>query len=249
MLLMPKATIVWLVDNTALSFEQIAEFCKVHILEVKGIADGDVAVGIKGADPISSGQLTREEIERCEADPKAKMEMAKAKRDMPPIQTKQGRNYTPVSKRQERPNAIAWLVRNHEELNDAQVSRLVGTTKPTIQAIRNRNHWNSANISPMDPVTLGLCSQMELDKEVSRAAKRAANKRKLEEKAAAERGEEVLKTPEESLAEDVGSQSSESSDLGSVGSAGEELASEEPSAENVFGDAFSNAEKAQEEKE
>ncbi|MGI9392423.1 MAG: DUF1013 domain-containing protein [Parvibaculales bacterium] len=243
MLLMPKATIVWLVDNTALSFEQIAEFCKVHILEVKGIADGDVAVGIKGADPISSGQLTREEIERCEADPKAKIEMAKAKRDMPPIQTKQGRSYTPVSKRQERPNAIAWLVRNHEELNDAQVSRLVGTTKPTIQAIRNRNHWNSANISPMDPVTLGLCSQMELDKEVSRAAKRAANKRKIEEKAAAERGE-VLKTPEESLAEDSESPKPESSNLGSVGSA-----SEEPSAENVFGDAFSNAEKAQEEKE
>src|SRR6266487_2930601 len=149
--LMPKATAVWLVENTALSFDQIADFCKLHPLEVKAIADGDAAQGIKGLDPVLTGQLSREDIEAAEADP--------------------GRRYTPVSRRQDRPNAILWLIRNHPELKDSQIMRLVGTTKSTIQAIRERTHWNAPNLTPLDPVTLGLCSQIDLDLEVQRAAK------------------------------------------------------------------------------
>jgi hypothetical protein len=170
--LMPKATAVWLVDNTALSFEQIADFCKLHPLEVRSIADGDAAQGIKGLDPIQSGQLTRDEIEKAEADPAHKLKLADPKVRLPetPVSGKGGR-YTPVSRRQDRPNAILWLVRNHPELKDAQIMRLVGTTKSTITSIRDRTHWNSAGLQPMDPVTLGLCSQIQLDFEVARAAK------------------------------------------------------------------------------
>lgn len=170
--LMPKATAVWLVDNTALSFEQIAEFCKLHPLEVKGIADGEVAQGIKGLDPISNGQLTRDEIERVQNDPNQRLALQESKVRVPESK-RRGPRYTPVSRRQDRPNAILWLVRNHPELKDAQIMRLVGTTKPTIQAIRERTHWNSANLTPMDPVTLGLCSQLELDMDVEKAAKDA----------------------------------------------------------------------------
>lgn len=169
--LMPKATAVWLVDNTSLSFEQIADFCKLHPLEVKGIADGEVAQGIKGLDPVASGQLTREELDAAIADPKHKLAMAEAKVRLPEAKPKKGPRYTPVSKRQDRPNAILWLVRNHAELKDAQIMRLVGTTKSTIQSVRDRSHWNSQNLAPMDPVTLGLCSQIDLDNEVRRASK------------------------------------------------------------------------------
>lgn len=171
-LLMPKATAVWLVDNTGLTFDQIAEFCKLHPLEVSAIADGDAAQGIKGMDPIMMGQLTREEIARGEADPNYKLKLAEPKVRVPQPRRK-GPRYTPLSKRQDRPNAILWLLRNHPELRDAQISRLVGTTKSTIEQIRNRTHWNSANLVPMDPVTLGLCSQIELDMEVGRAARNA----------------------------------------------------------------------------
>jgi hypothetical protein len=168
---MPKATAVWLVENTALTFEQIAEFCKLHPLEVKGIADGEVAAGIKGLDPITTGQLTREEIERAEADPDYLLKMAAPKVKLPEQKRKKGPRYTPVSRRQDRPNAILWLLRNHPELKDAQIMRLIGTTKTTIQQIRERTHWNAASLTPMDPVTLGLCSQIDLDFEVARSAK------------------------------------------------------------------------------
>ncbi|MFA7414090.1 MAG: DUF1013 domain-containing protein [Rhizobium sp.] len=169
-LLMPKATAVWLVDNTALSFDQIAQFCKLHPLEVKAIADGEAAQGIKGLDPISTGQLSREEIARAESDPNHKLKLQEPKVRVPDSK-RRGPRYTPVSKRQDRPNAILWLVRNHPELKDAQISRLVGTTKSTIEQIRDRTHWNSANLTPMDPVTLGLCSQIDLDLEVEKASK------------------------------------------------------------------------------
>jgi uncharacterized protein len=169
--LMPKATAVWLVENTSLSFEQIANFCKLHPLEVKGIADGEVAAGIKGHDPITSGQLTREEIATAEKDPAHQLQLAQPKVRLPEAKRPRGPRYAPLSRRQDRPNAILWLVRNHPELKDAQIMRLVGTTKTTLQSIRNRTHWNSQALTPMDPVTLGLCSQMDLDFEVNRAAK------------------------------------------------------------------------------
>ena len=170
--LMPKATAVWLVENTSLSFDQIADFCKLHPLEVKGIADGEVAAGIKGLDPVTTGQLTREEIEKAQSDPNHRLRLAESRVKLPEQKKiKKGPRYTPVSRRHDRPNAILWLVRNHPELKDAQIMRLVGTTKTTIQQVRDRTHWNSASLSPMDPVTLGLCSQIDLDFEVQRAAK------------------------------------------------------------------------------
>ena len=170
--LMPKATAIWLVENTSLTFDQIASFCKLHPLEVKGIADGEVGAGIRGADPITSGQLTRDEIARAEKDSGYQLKLAQSKVVLPQVK-RRGPRYTPLSRRQDRPNAILWLVRNHPELKDAQIMRLVGTTKTTLQAIRERTHWNSAQLAPMDPVTLGLCSQIDLDMEVARAAKDA----------------------------------------------------------------------------
>src|SRR3954470_19379521 len=169
--LMPKATAVWLVENSALSFDQVADFCKLHPLEIKAIADGDAAQGIKGLDPIQTGQLSREEIEKGVADPEYRLKLLDPKVRLPEAKRKSGPRYTPVSRRQDRPNAILWLVRNHAELKDAQIMRLVGTTKSTIAAIRERTHWNAPNLQPMDPVTLGLCSQIDLDLEVHRAAK------------------------------------------------------------------------------
>ena len=169
--LMPKATAVWLVENTSLTFDQIADFCKLHPLEVKGIADGEVAAGIKGHDPITSGQLTREEIAKAEKNASHHLHLAVSKVRLPELKPRRGARYTPLSRRQDRPNAILWLVRNHPELKDAQIMRLVGTTKTTLDAIRNRTHWNSAALTPMDPVTLALCSQIDLDFEVNRAAK------------------------------------------------------------------------------
>jgi uncharacterized protein len=176
--LMPKATAVWLVDNTSLTFEQIAEFCGLHVLEVKGIADGDVAHGIKGMDPITSGQLSREEIALAETDPNHRLELSESKLTIPEVKTKKGPRYTPVSRRQDRPNAILWLLKNHAELKDSQIMRLVGTTKPTIIAIRERTHWNSPNLQAQDPVTLGLCSQIDLDAEVRKAARRVEREKR-----------------------------------------------------------------------
>ncbi len=171
-LLMPKATAVWLVDNTTLTFDQIAEFCSLHHLEVQGIADGEVAVGIQGLDPIGNSQLTREEIERCEQDTDARLQMLKL--DLPePAKRTKGPRYTPVAKRQDKPDAIAWLLRHHPELKDSQIAKLIGTTKTTIEAIRERSHWNSPNIRPRDPVLLGLCAQGELNAAVERARKQA----------------------------------------------------------------------------
>ena len=169
--LMPKGTAVWLVENTALSFEQIANFCKLHPLEVKAIADDEGAQSILGRDPVASGQLSREEISKGENDPAYRLKLSETKVHLPEAKRKKGPRYTPVSRRQDRPNAILWLVRNHPELKDSQIMRLVGTTKSTIDAIRDRTHWNAANLSPLDPVTLGLCSQIDLDFEVQRAAK------------------------------------------------------------------------------
>jgi hypothetical protein len=173
--LMPKATAVWLVENTALSFDQVADFCKLHPLEIKAIADGDAAQGIKGLDPIQTGQLSRDEIDKGVADPGHKLVLSTPKVSLPeankPGGKKKGPRYTPVSRRQDRPNAILWLLRNHPELKDAQIMRLVGTTKTTIAGIRDRTHWNAASLSPLDPVTLGLCSQIDLDFEVQRASK------------------------------------------------------------------------------
>lgn len=170
--LMPKATAVWLVENTSLSFDQIAEFCGLHVLEVKGIADGDVAQGIKGLDPVTSNQLTRDEIERAEKDASHRLKLAVSKVAMPEAVSKRGPRYTPVSRRHDRPNAVLWLLRNHPELKTSQLMRLVGTTKPTIAQIKDRSHWNSPNLVPQDPVTLGLCTQIELDAEVKKAARR-----------------------------------------------------------------------------
>ena len=168
-LLMPKATAVWLVDNTALTFDQIGHFTGMHPLEIKSIADGDSAQGIKGLDPIQTGQLTRDQITEAEADDKKRLKLLDPKVKVPELK-KKGPRYTPVSRRQDRPNAIQWLVRNHPELKDSQIIKLVGTTKSTIGAIRDRTHWNSTNLQPIDPVTLGICSQIDLDFEVSKAA-------------------------------------------------------------------------------
>lgn len=171
--LMPKATAVWLFENSTLTFEQIAEFCGMHPLEVKGIADGEVAVGIVGIDPATTGQLSREEIARCEGDKKARLEMLKAGVPLPKARSK-GARYTPVSRRQDRPDAIAWLIKFHPEIGDAQIQKLLGTTKSTIAAVRDRAHWNSQNIKPRDPVSVGICSQAELD-----GAVRLGQKRKM----------------------------------------------------------------------
>ena len=169
--IMAKATAVWLVENTTLTFKQISDFCGLHELEVNGIADGEVAQGIKGFDPIANNQLTREEIKKGEGKPIHKLELmyyAAAEGE----QKRRGPRYTPLSKRQDRPAAILWLGKFHPELSDGQISKLVGTTKPTIQALRERTHWNIANIQPIDPVALGLCKQLELDAAVQKAAKK-----------------------------------------------------------------------------
>ncbi len=181
-ILYPKATAVWLVDNTSMSFEQIADFCGLHHLEVKGIADGEVARDIRGADPIANGQLSREQLEKAEADPKYRMKALVGKHQDLLKVTKKAPRYTPVSRRQDRPDAIAWFLRNHPEVTDAQISKLLGTTKATIDQVRNRTHWNIGAIKPVDPVSLGLVGQLELDAVV----KKASDKKN---KDAAKRGE------------------------------------------------------------
>jgi uncharacterized protein len=180
--LMPKATAVWLVENTTLSFEQIGDFCGLHKLEVQAIADGEVAQGIIGLDPVLNGQLTAEEIKRCEQDPRARLKMIKSDLPQPVVRTK-GPRYTPVSKRADKPDAIAYLIKTHPELLDAQVARLLGTTKETIAKVRDRTHWNAANIKPRNPVLAGLTKQSDLDAALRRAQRRIAREQK---KAAAE---------------------------------------------------------------
>jgi hypothetical protein len=171
--IMAKATAVWLVDNTTIGFKQIADFVGMHELEVQGIADGDVAAGVKGFDPITNNQLTQEEIDKAQASPQHKLTL-KFNAAAEGEEKRRGPRYTPLSKRQDRPASILWLVKFHPELADAQVSKLVGTTKPTIQAIRERTHWNISNIQPIDPVALGLCKQSELDAAVQKAAAKKA---------------------------------------------------------------------------
>jgi hypothetical protein len=167
---MPHATASWLVDNSALTFEQIAEFCGLHILEVQAIADDTAATKLTGRDPIRAGELTQEEIDRGQADPNYRLQIQK---EPDQVRRTKGPRYTPVSKRQDKPDGIAWIIRNHPEVSDGQISKLIGTTRTTISAIRDRTHWNIANIQPKDPVTLGLCSQRELDAVVAKAAKAA----------------------------------------------------------------------------
>ena len=171
--IMAKATAVWLVDNTTISFKQIADFCGLHELEVQGIADGDVAVGVKGFDPLTNNQLTQDEIDAAEKDPAHKLKL-KFNAAAVGEEKRRGPRYTPLSKRQDRPASILWLVKFHPELSDGQISKLVGTTKPTIQSIRERTHWNISNIQPIDPVALGLCKQSELDAAVQKAAAKKA---------------------------------------------------------------------------
>lgn len=171
--IMAKATAVWLVDNTTISFKQIADFVGMHELEIQGIADGDVATGVKGFDPIANNQLTQEEIDAAEASPLYKLKL-KFNAAAVGEEKRRGPRYTPLSKRQDRPNSILWLVKFHPELSDGQIAKLVGTTKPTIQSIRERTHWNISNMQPIDPVALGLCKQTELDAAVQKAAAKQA---------------------------------------------------------------------------
>lgn len=166
--LMPKATAVWLIENTTLTFDQIAAFCGMHFLEVKGIADGEVALGIMGEDPIANGQLSLEEIKRCEQNGVARLQLSLKSQKYAQAAKKKGSRYTPVARRQDKPDAIAWLIKHCPEISDAQVTKLIGTTKTTIAAIRERTHWNIANIRPRDPVLLGLCTQVDLDKTLER---------------------------------------------------------------------------------
>jgi len=168
--LMPKATAVWLIEKTALTFTQIADFCGMHPLEIQAIADGEVAQGIVGYDPVANGQLTLQEVKRCEADPNARLQMLPS--TLPQPKRSRGGRYTPVAKRNDRPNAIAFLLRNYPQLTEAQVGKLLGTTKETIQKVRDRTHWNSPNIKPSDPVILGLCSQTDLNAAVAGANER-----------------------------------------------------------------------------
>jgi len=191
---MPKATAVWLVDNTALTFEQIAAFCGLHDLEVQGIADGEVAVGIRGLDPITNDQLTRDEIVRCEQDKSLRLNL-NAPSTKVPQRTRRAR-YTPVSKRQDRPNAIAWLIKNYPELNDAQIGKLLGTTKSTITAVRERTHWNTQNISPHDPLLLGICSESELLEELRKARRRQEREEKKAAREAAKKAAAKLEASE-----------------------------------------------------
>ena len=168
--LMPHATASWLVDNTSLSFEQIAEFCGLHILEIQAIADDTAATKLTGRDPVRAHELTQDEIDKGQADPSHTLRMLKGPDQ---VRRTKGPRYTPVSKRQDKPDGIAWIIRNHPEISDGAIGNLIGTTRTTIAAIRDRSHWNIANITPKDPVTLGLCSQRELDAIVAKAAKAA----------------------------------------------------------------------------
>ena len=179
--LMPKATAVWLVENTKISFKQIANFCNLHELEVKGIADGDVAKGIKAYNPILAGQLTREEIEACSTDNNRILTIKKKTLDIK-HEKKRGKKYIPLSKRQDRPEAALWLIKNYPNLSDGQIGKLVGSTKNTVSLIKNKNYWNSSNLSPKDPVVSNLCSQIDIKNAAEKADKKAARKKKNLEK-------------------------------------------------------------------
>lgn len=168
--LMPKGTAIWLVENTALTFDQIADFCGMHKLEIQGIADGEVGIGMLGLDPVANGQLETEELERCANDPTARLNV-KSTENPEPVRRTKGPRYVPLSKRQDKPDGISYLLRYYPELSDAQISKLIGTTKPTINAIRDRTHWNSSQIQPRDPVTIGLCRQMDLDEAIEKGRK------------------------------------------------------------------------------
>ena len=199
--LMPKATAIWLVENTSLSFKQIANFCGMHELEIKGIADGEVGAGIKGLNPITNNQLTKEEIERCSNDTDLELEIIVNEISTKTEQSKKKKKYTPLSKRQDRPDAVYWLIRNHPELKDSQIARLVGSTKSTIDAIKNRTHWNMTNIRPQDPIGLGLCRQIELDEAIDKAErsmKRAQKKKEKEERERLAQANETNQENEES---------------------------------------------------
>lgn len=185
--LMPKATAVWLVDNTTLTFKQIADFCGIHELEVKGIADGEVAAGIMGVDPVTSGQLDKDELERCQQDPNAKMQIKlSAAYEAANKGAKKGTKYTPVARRQDKPDAIYWLLKNYPEIKDATIIKLIGTTKSTVAAIRDRSHWNMSNIRQRDPVLLGICSQVDLDRTIAKAKLESADSSSEEDKTESE---------------------------------------------------------------
>ncbi len=227
-LLMPKATAVWLVENTTLTFTQIAKFCELHELEVKGIADGDVASGVLGLNPVQAGQLTDEEIKRCEADSAASLQMVK--RDLPEVKVRaKGPRYTPMTKRTEKPNAIAWLIKTYPAMSDAAIGRLLATTKDTIKGIRDRTHWNIANIKPENPVLMGLCSQRDLDAELSkirpsRMAAMQPDQPEMEDDGA------------ESAAEGTGQGNPFAAALAAYAQAAQKKVHAEPTIESVFGD-------------
>ena len=195
---MPKATAVWLVENTTLSFKQIANFCQLHELEVKGIADGDVAKGIKAYNPILAGQLTREEIDVCSKNHEKLLKLSKSNEEVVIVSKERKRvKYTPLSKRKDRPDSILWLVKNFSKLSDGQIAKLVGSTKGTVALIRNRSFWNFSNLVAKDPVILGLCSQLQFEKAVEKADRRIKREKKLKEKLKnSETAEEKLKNSE-----------------------------------------------------
>ena len=197
--LMPKATAIWLVENTSLSFKQIAKFCGMHELEIKGIADGEVGAGIKGLNPVTNNQLTKEEIEKCSGDHDLDLQIIKNEISAKTEQSKKKKKYTPLSKRQDRPDAVYWLIRNHPELKDSQVAKLVGSTKSTIDAIRNRTHWNMSNIRPQDPIGLGLCRQIELDDALAKAERSMKRAQKKKEKEERERLAQIHEPNQENL--------------------------------------------------
>ena len=195
--LMPKATAIWLVENTALTFKQIADFCGMHELEIKGIADGEVGMGIKGLNPISTNQLTKEEVDKAANDPEHSLELIQNEITIQTERDPKQKKYTPLSKRQERPDAISWLLRNHPELKDSQVAKLVGSTKNMVVSIKNKTNWNMSNIRPQDPVGLGLCKQVDLDEaleKAERSQKRAAKKKLKEEKILQQQKQEELQS-------------------------------------------------------
>jgi uncharacterized protein len=198
-ILMPQATAVWLIDNTSLTFEQVADFCELHRLEVKSIADGEAHTHMRGVDPIAGGELTREEIAKGEADPDYRLKLKKSDLEGIAQPKRKGARYTPVSRRADKPDAIAWFIRHHPEVPDSQISKLIGTTKNTINAVRNKEHWNAQNIKPVDPVTLGLCSQIELDEVIGKAA--AKRQEMIDRKEIEEEGP-GLKSVEDSLGGD-----------------------------------------------
>ena len=195
--LMPKATAIWLVENTALTFKQIADFCGMHELEIKGIADGEVGMGIKGLNPMSTNQLTKEEIEVATNDPEHSLELIQNEITLQTERDPKQKKYTPLSKRQERPDAISWLLRNHPELKDSQIAKLVGSTKNMVVSIKTKANWNMSNIRPQDPVGLGLCKQIDLDdalEKADRSQKRAAKKKIKEEKILQQQKQEELQS-------------------------------------------------------